>query len=585
MRDKRRSPSFSDMLSWLRDDFRKDEYEVSEVYEKEPLLPIDLFCTRRRGGTEEYCFVIVASINEISDEFQKKLLFYQYYLSKYHKPSRYRIVLAIPASATVETTPFNADEEEEKKQDFYKDNGFGLWRIKGKNSIDKKTYSPISLRDKMARDFNHDIVQKYPKLKKWATSICYFADRYVHDSVYATTRVYPVQFEKRYVDAKLLHKMFELVNISYGEQLLSAISKHLSDKGSEYEFVRDLFSELWKTHIGIDYNDFLETFDPALQHVFAKTRKEEGIYRDHYIHQFQVFLLGLYMIDKLYDDVVKKSKCEKPEINWLMISSFHDIAYPIQLYDQWSREFFKEVFDVEEDMARIEIKSKFVEQSFMNCTNCLIAKLCSVFHTKKLEGDWLAEKKALLGFFYKSITEAKNHCILSGVSLLKAVRDKYKDTIAISGMTYDQICTDIIVPSALAITLHDKDVWGELRKKEIWEQAKEKVPLPVLKFDDDPLSFLLIFCDSIQEWGRPSQSEAGEKDRKSKTFFLRDLQYDPKKGFDVTIWTPKHKKTEKFFKDKKIELGEIEDFLQQPSGVKFAIRLKDKKDIGEDFEM
>lgn len=586
MRDKQRSPSFSDMLSWLRDDFRTDGYEVHEVYEKEPLLPIDLFCTREKGSTKEYCFVIVASINEISDEFQKKLLFYQYYLSRNLKPSRYRIVLAIPASAEVETTPFNADEEEEKKQDFYKDNGFGLWKIKGRNSIDKKTYSPISLRDKMARDFNHDIAQKHPELRKRTNSICSFADRYIHDSVYATAGVYPVKFQERHIDAKILHKMLELKNVSYGEQLSSAISKHLSCGGGEYEFVRDLFSELWATQIGIAYNDFLKTFDPALQHIFAETKDNGIVYRDHYIHQFQVFLLGLYVMDKLYDDVVEKSKCKKPEISWLMISSFHDIGYPIQLYDQWSRKFFQEVFDVTEDIARIEIKSKFVEQSFMNATNCLIARLCSVFCNEELKGDWLADKKELLRFFYRSITEAKNHCILSGVSLLRMLcKEEYRDKITIDKMTFEQIWGDIIIPSALTIALHDSGVWGELRNKETWQQAHEKVPLPVLRFDDDPLSFLLIFCDNIQEWGRPSKSQSDEKNRKGKTFYLRDLQYDPQKGFNVTIWTPNYAKTAKFFKDKKTELGEIETFLQQPSDVKFAIRLEDENNKGEDFEM
>jgi len=573
--------NFGDMISWLRDELTEDGYSISDTIEEYPHLPVDLFCTKGEGAAQEYCLVIVASIDEISKKFQKKLFFYQYFLSHHYKPSRLKIVLAVPASATVITTPFYADTEEEKKQDFYKVNGFGLWKIKDKHNI-VKTYSPITLTDKIAKDFERLIAKKNNELMKKATEISYFVDKYIHDSVLGIVGVSPDEVEERYIDRTLLEKMLELEKISYREDLFDAISKHLSYKNNEYEFVSGVFSKLWKTQINVAYNNFLKTFDPALQHVFAETREGGRIYRDHYIHQFQVFLLGLYVIDKIYDDFVKKHNCKKPEISWLMISSFHDMAYPVQLYDEWSSKFFHKIFGVPKGIARIELKSKFVEQSFMNCTNCLIAKLCS---KEELKGDWLAKKKELLRFFYEKITEAKNHCILSSMSLLKILREEYENKITIGDMDFEHICEDIIIPSALAIAIHAEEVWGGLRDKGKWQKRKTEVPLPVLRFEDDPLSFLLIFCDSIQEWGRPSQSQAAEKDRKRKRFYLRDLQYNPKRGFDVTIWTPDDLKTQKFFKTKKTELGEIETFLQQPSDMKFAVRLEDQNRKGEDFEM
>ena len=113
----------------------------------------------------------------------------------------------------------------------------------------------------------------------------------------------------------------------------------------------------------------------------------------------------------------------------------------------------------------------------------------------------------------------------------------------------------------------------------------EKVPLNVLKFEDDPLSFLLIFCDNIQEWGRPSQSKIDDKEEIKKRFYLEDIKYDSTTGFYFTIWTPNHKKTRRFFEKKRIELGKTKTFLQQSSATKFVIRLEDKKHDGEDFEM
>ena len=600
--------NFSDMISALQKEFKGRKYDIATIYEEEPRLPIDLFCSKGKGKEQEWCMVIVASINHISEEFQKKLLFYQYYLSLHYKPLQYKVVLAIPASATVATIPYYAKTEEEKKKDFYKEHGFGLWKIsKKRNSKGHETFeiseelAPMTLRDRQREKFKNCFASRdnylspeekrgtseevSTQLEKIASNdqtskyIARFFDTYIHDSVYGIAGFNPIKFEERYIDAKLPEQMLKLERISYQDDLFVAISEHLSNKGSEYKFVTDVFSKLWEKWIGISYSNFLETFDPALQHIFAATREEDrGVYRDHYIHQFQVFLLGLYIINKRYDDFIKK--CKKPEINWLIISSFHDMAWPVQLYDKWSGEFFNKVFNVKE-LGHMEIKSNFVDKTFLGCVSYLIRKLCSDVLNEKVEDNWITEKDNLVQFFHGQITDAKNHCILSSIALLKEVRkseyeEKIKGVLGITGnrrLEFQDILDDIFIPSALAIALHDKKVWQELKKKDI---------LPLLKFEDDPLSFLLIFCDNVQEWGRPSQS--AEKEEK-KRFYLKELKYDPKRGFDVTIWTPNHTKAEIFFSDKQKELKEIETFLQQPSDRKFAVRLEDKDGKGEDFIM
>lgn len=594
--------NFSDMISALQKKFKRRKYDIANIYEEEPRLPIDIFCSKGKGKEQEWCMVIVASINDISEEFQKKLLFYQYYLSLHYNTSQYKIVLAIPDSAIVETIPYYAKTEEEKKKDFYKEQGFGLWKIsKKRNSKGHDTFeiseelAPMTLRDRQRGKFKNWFASRdnylspeekretseevSTQLEKIASNnqtskyIARFFDTYIHDSVYGIAGFNPIKFEERYIDAKLPEQMLKLERISYQDDLFVAINDHLSNKGSEYKFVTDVFSKLWEKCIGISYSNFLQTFDPALQHIFAGERKKGIIYRDHYIHQFQVFLLGLYIINKRYYDFTKK--CNKPEINWLIISSFHDIAYPVQLYDQWSDDFFEKVFNVS-GIANLDIKSNFVDKTFLGCMSYLIRKLCSDVLNEKVEDNWITEKDTLVRFFHDQITNAKNHCILSSIALLKEVQkseyeEQIKGVLGIAGKFQD-ILDDIFIPSALAIALHDKKVWQELKKKE----------LPLLKFEDDPLSFLLIFCDNVQEWGRPSQSAKKEE---KKRFYLKDLRYDSKRGFDVTIWTPNHAKTEPFFKDKKTELGGIKTFLQQPSNIKFVIRLEDKDKVGEDFEM
>ena len=533
----------------------------------DPNLPIDLIYVEKRkeetkkGRQDEfsyYTIFLVISTNTIPDSLESRIMFYKFYFSRIISSKRLGIVLVTP------------DYTRKINEKFLRDNGVGFWKFVSKGKDPQEVFPPISLRDLMAKEFQ----KSNPK------DIPLFFDKYVHDAVNAIAGVKSEQFGKRHIDRKIIDKLFDLKKISYREELFSVMNEHLTEKGNEYEFAFEVFSKLWEKCIGIYYSNFLKIFDPVLQHIFAETEEESiRIYRDHYLHQFQVFLLGLYFIDKLYHNFTEKYK--KPEISWLIISSFHDMAYPVQLYDDWSGEFFKKIFDVTKDIAHIELKSKFVEESFMNCTNSLIASLCSVFGKEELKGDWLAEKNKLVQFFYKEITEAKNHCILSSISLLKMIpkyKTKIMKTIKSNGdrKKFQDIFNNIFMPSALAIALHDAKIWLKLKKDG---------NLPILKFEDDPLSFLLIFCDNIQEWGRPLQLQINDEGKRWKRFYLKDLKYDPKRGFDITIWTPNHTKAERFFKDKKTELGEIETFLQQPSSVKFAIRLEDKNHKGEDFEM
>ena len=538
----------------------------------DPNLPIDLICVEKREeeikkGKQEkfsyYTIFLVVSTNDIPDSLENRIIFHRFYLSRIISSKRLEIILVTP------------DFTKKINKKFLQDNGVGFWKFVSKEEELKEVFPSLSQRDLMTKEFNKSKPENIPL----------FFDKYVHNAVNAIAGVRPEQFGKRYIDRKLMDKIFDLKKISYCEELFKVINEHLTEKGNEYEFASEVFSKLWKEYISIPYINFLEIFEPSLQHVFAETRVKSGrIYRDHYLHQFQVFLLGLYIIDKLYDNFAEKYK--NPEISWLIISSFHDMAYPVQLHDEWSGKFFNKVFGVTKELGHLELKSSFVDKSFLCCLCYLITRLCSVLLKEEVKGNWLSEKNVLVNFFYKKITEAKNHCILSSISLLKMIQEtKNLGKITIDGMKFKDALEDIFIPSALAIALHDKNVWQELNDKKKWQKFKEKVPLPFLRFEDDPLSFLLIFCDNIQEWGRPSKSKIYEKEERWKRFYLKDLKYDSETGFHITIWTPTGTKGEKFFIDKQNELREIQNFLKQPPDVKFAIRLQDKEGEGEDFTM
>lgn len=590
-----------------------------------PRLPIDLIWVHKKQelidetGVEKaikardkwfnhYTLFFAAPSKAVSKDeikhLKRRLPFYQFYLSRITEPKRFQVIVVLPYDAHVP----------EESLGFFKENGFGLWKVHIETEQEEEVCPPRTLRMRMIEEFRasvdnpRDLGETVEKLFRKehladistfreavkgeaAKDFAAFFDQYVLDAVDAIAGVTPSIFGERYIDRRLLGLVSELQRVSYRERLQELVNEHLYESCDDYEFVAEAFSILWEENIGIPYSSFLETFEPALLHVFAEgEKKAEPFYRDHYIHQFQVFLLGLYIMDKVYDAFLENNKT--PETCWLVISSFHDMAYPVQLYDEWSKGFFEKVFSVPVELAHLELKSNFVDQSFLSCMGYLICSLYSSHKGETLKKNWLADKKELVRFFYQEITKEKNHCILSSISLLKIVqsadfnrRNTVIKRISNGGGAFDDILKNVFVPSALAIALHDKEVWQKLRKEAPDDRDSPPRILASIEFENDPLSFLLILCDSIQEWGRPSKLGVRNPAGRETLFYLRHVKWDPKAGFDITIWTPKHKASEQFFKDKQDELTSVQFFLKQPPAVSFTVHLMDKDNNGEDFTM
>jgi hypothetical protein len=550
-------------------------------------LPIDLICAKKedeptengKGQFWHYTIFLVNSTNTFSKSLKKRLSFYQFYLSQIPsvQPNRFVIITAIP---------FNFPALKQKDKEFFENNGFGIWRINTTKLDKQEDISPKNLRDRMIEEFNKAVDEKdetdddiieaagdtsknnqqatlkkalpinkisenigidldvlRENIKTRAKDFVLFFEEYIDDAIEGIAGISPGQFGTRYIDRKVMDEVLDLKNISYKTELSNLMNEHLTEKGNEYEFTSEIFTALWDSQIGLPYSHFLEKFEPSLLYVFADSKKGDKIYRDHYLHQFQVFLLGISIIDYC-PDRFRKDKYKKPEIIWLIASSFHDIAYPVQLYDEWCKKFFTEVFSIPKSPASLELKTNFVDHSFLYCMSCIIDE----FYRVHLNGEKGSNKEEneIVQFFYKQITEIKNHGILSSISLLKmispinSVNKNEKKIKKKLGLSLVEAWQNIFVPSVLAITLHDYKIWGGLLK----EKTKDKSPrlLTTLKFDNDPISFLLIFCDNVQEWGRPCKTEDNEGDGKIKRFYLKNFEcHSNPNEIKITIWSPNHK--------------------------------------------
>jgi len=553
---------------------KSNVYRYEFDYSLDSNLPIDLISRKpsdsksNRKSTLKnqyfYSLFFVASTKEMPKSLERAMQFYKFYLSAIVDSDRFEIIL-VPS----DITKISSDNKK-----FLRQNGFGLWTFpKSTPKIEiQSTNNQILIGQEIQKILDkHPISSNSEKLVGDITKTVIILNDYTVNSLVGAKLE---QFGKSYIDRYLMNTIFELKNISYRDVLLDYIAQQLTEKSDEYEFANEVFSELWSTQIGLQYTEFLKKFEPSLQYIFAETReKNDPIYRDHYLHQFQVFLLGLPIIDCYYDEF--KKSYENPELCWLIAASFHDIAYPIEKYHQWIKSCFDMVCKIDRDPIELELKQQFIDEKLLGCMGYLICEYCKVYEKQpQLTHNWLVEKDKTIQFFYDQISRHKNHGVMSSISLLKMIqleenKNKIKEKFQKEKDPFDYCLKNIFMPSSLAIALHDKKVWDITTE---------------IKFADDPLTFLLIFCDTVQEWGRPSKAEEKEAINKGMKFYLNKYACRDT-TVEIVLKTPDCEKTEEFFTNKQQEIKKIEKFLKQPHSINFKIKLWDKNDDGEDFSM
>ncbi len=525
----------------------------------DPMLPIDLVMVEsKQEPTEEdpskheevHYYTLFWYVSSDDTLTERRLQFYRFYLSRIFPLRAVEVIMVVPANIS--------GESKEQLQKTADENSFGLWSIDASQKQPEELCKAKSFLEHMGDKFTNppsDMESFEDVVKEKAPQIALFFDRYVREAVEALAGVSPMNIGKRYIERELLDKVFELQNISYADELRRLITKHLVEKGNDYDFVMSAFSTLWKAcGLGMEYSNFLKVFEPPLYNIFAEQEKP---YRDHYLHQFQVFLLGLSIIDK-----IKGRFPNEVDKLWLITSSCHDMAYPLQLYDKWAQEFFKESLNIPE-VGVSDMKSSFIDGSLLSSLGYIVNALCKSHFGTELIGNWLQAERPLVLFFHNIITGRKHHCVLSSLFLLKQAQS-----------CAPTLTDSLFVPSALAIALHHDVVWKELPQE---RQLKS------LKFDNDPLTFLLMFCDCAQEWGRPKVSSGptmGELER----FVLQECEASSS-SCTITLRAPYLTTTHPVFRAKQKELESLEAFLQSPADLPFKIILKDKSGSKKEHPM
>lgn len=253
-------------------------------------------------------------------------------------------------------------------------------------------------------------------------------------------------------------------------------------------------------------------------------------YRDHFTHQYQVFLIGYCIIEMLnklgkpfyesyrqslspFISIAEEEKETIANIAWLITSTFHDIAYPLEETKRWLPNMISDFLGEEGKEVTPEVpieKIFFQSQTYLNFLDELAGFFSKMGFTSRIkEADfraWLQSEVAL----------NKDHGVLSSLILL---RPHFLGK------------EEIILPAALAIALHKR------------LGLKVKAQGVEICYDKYPLFFLLLYCDLIQEWNRDPQTDRRITPVLKKIVVTKDIDEIPKAKHHVPREVIENKET------------------------------------------
>jgi hypothetical protein len=304
---------------------------------------------------------------------------------------------------------------------------------------------------------------------------------------------------------ELVRNCRDLKHLNYADEIkqFMTFQNHSSIQNAILDLMDDLLRKKYEQYYNFPLLEDFKSYEVLLLELPG--------YRDHFIHQFQVFLLGSIIIELMYkesfsDENSKRSSGKKAksfsdyyhlslhmgagprsedfeaDLAWLIASCFHDVAYPIQRSDQLFNNFFKKFMGLDNIVEKVSLCKVFLDSNYGK----LIDELCDLYvNLKFCDRPWKYDSRDIRNIYLNdrfnrairiSLMEKRDHGVLGSLILLHQSKG--------GGAEYSKI----IYPAALAIALHNDIFKNSLQDN--------------ILFEENPLGFLLIYCDLIQEWGR-----------------------------------------------------------------------------------
>jgi hypothetical protein len=346
--------------------------------------------------------------------------------------------------------------------------------------------------------------------------------------VYKESRNNPLskkEIEKLYEIHFLIEHLFYVLkrNTYYGESIIKRINA----------FIENLLKCL-----GLPQNIFTNIWENLKKHEDLMLYSLED-YRDHLMHQFHVFIIGYIVVynygiedikkllEKNYCNYIKGCKKEENGLFsaidiiriWALISFFHDCGYLFEKISDGFENFSNRTMNS-------SLKAKFYWDELLFSSENIGKNKKSVNISGNLQAlskyfntceNYPFEKDNLFRIFIQNAILKNDHGVISAIILLQQYnRSSYP--------YYDVPYIDPIMNiAALSIALHNKSVF-----KEAGVQVSHKIC-----FKRNPFLFILIYCDSAQEWGRKKNAPDGQLISSPS---LEKINFRDKKSFTLNLF-------------------------------------------------
>ena len=361
---------------------------------------------------------------------------------------------------------------------------------------------------------------------------------------------------------------------SYKSFLRGAVTAFLEHETPETAFAvyRAFFDSYRITLPGkndpfIDLVDILRSYEATAATLIDKQR-------DHFIHAVNVFLTGLsiYAENPAYRKAFDSAVPEKDYIyayqtpheefffRWGVASLFHDVGYPVEIVGHQINRFIRMVADVDGDDVRVRAQIRYENFSELNHIKEVVPKRpftrafyeayegCSYIDLltpndllahrvhQTLGTDLMETKKAVDRFVDDMAASGFiDHGYYSAMIILKW----YGYAIQMAGDHPERFYWPIL-DSATAILLHN-----------YYRNVLQKKPFNLGPMDPkkNPVAYLLILCDELQEWNREAHGIL------TRTFTLADtVHLSLRDGLLSATYVTRHGRLPEKFSAEKVEL-------------------------------
>ena len=219
--------------------------------------------------------------------------------------------------------------------------------------------------------------------------------------------------------------------------------------------------------------------------------------RDHVIHAISTFIIGTLIIGKV-NLPVDKSK-DGYRFIWKICSSTHDLGYPLEIARNIQHDYIEQLNEI---LATLKSPSpKVVGDIYPSNLNILCNGLDSNEIIESRLSSWKIDINMYGYYKWLQDNNKTDHGVIGALSILKVIDAIYQknnpdrveqDTI-VDNLNYNNLIFEQdIVDCATVLFLHNIDL---------------SFPINKIDFNLAPIAFILVLCDTFQEWDRYSEGK------------------------------------------------------------------------------